>query len=441
MNKVLDFIKSHTAALACAAVAVLALVAYFVYPIPSLFGTLREEVQARGEVYSALDKLNKEPRTLPPVDITAAEPAPLEVFPTDRVIKSGEEALQRLADQSNQTLGNLQKLNQRQLLVPNSLPSAPPLARQNFLTRYKAITQQYGEEAKSGLIATVLKGTLPPTEAEMRQIVEAEINRINKTDLTIDGTGREVNRAEVEQKIAERTAKLPLEQRVFRARNAQIYVSPGAVDVIQELLTTNNPPDPVMIFNAQFSLWVQTAVFEAIAAANAGSENVLTSPVKHLVRLDMLMLFVPPGGGGGGNPYFQPGEQPAEGAGPVELKPDPAAPITLNYARSPLGYTSNSMFDAIPVQLTLRVDSRRLPEVIAAMQGGQLLKIKNVNYRTVSLGRALQEGYVYDKDGTTPMVEVVMECDVLMLRSWLVPYMPEAVKRHFSSLSNPVAPQ
>lgn len=439
MNKVLDFIKTHTTALACALVAVLALVAYFVYPIPSLFGTLQGEVTEREGVYSALDKLNKDTRTLPPVDITATEPAPLEVFPTDRVIKSGEEALQRLTDQSNQVLGNLAKANQRPLLVPDSLPNAPPFVRQNFLTAYKAITKQDGEAAKNSLIATVLHGTLPPTAEELRQIEEAEINRILKQDLTIDGSGKEVNRAEVDQKIAERKAKLPLEERVFRARDAQIYVSPGAVDVIPELLTTTNPPDSVTIFNAQFSLWVQSAVFEAIAAANAGSENVLTSPVKHLVRLDMNMLFAG-NAGGGGNPTFQPGEQPAEGAGPVELKPDSSAPITLNYVMSPLGYASNNMFDPVPIQLTLRVDSRRLPEVLATMQGGQLLKIKNVNYRTVNMGRALQEGYVYDKDGTTPMVEVVLECDVLMLRSWLVQYMPEPVKRHFSTLSNPPAP-
>lgn len=437
MKQVLDFIKTHTAALACALVALIALIAYFVYPIPALFGQLETEVKAREGVYSALDKLKSDTRTLPNVDINAAEPQPLEIFPTERTIKAGEEAVQRLQDQSNQVLKTLVARNKQELLVPNSLPNAPTLARQKFLEAYKLIAQQYGEGAKNGLIATKLRGALPPTEEELRSIEAAEVNRILKNDLTIDGTGNAVNQAEVDQKIAERKAKLPLEQRVIRARSAQIYVSPGAVDVLPDLISTTNPPDPVMIFNAQFGLWVQSAVFEAIAAANAGSENVLSSPVKHLVRLDMNMLPVPPSGGGG-NGFFTPGADPsAEAAPPPEIKPDASAPLTYDYSRGPLGYTHNSMFDPVPIQLTLRVDSRRLPEALAAMQGGQLLKVKNVNYRTVSMGRALQEGYVYDRDGTTPMVEIILDCDVLMLRSWLVQYMPEPVKRHFATLSNP----
>lgn len=435
MKKVLDFIKTHTAALSCALVAVLAMLAYFIYPIPSLFGTLETEVKAREGVYSTLDKLKNDARTLPNIDITTSEPKPLEMFPTERVIKSGEDAIQRLSDQSGQVLTNLVKMNQRPLLVPGSLPNPPTLARQKFLEAYKAITQQYGEGAKQGLIATRLKGALPPTEQELRDLEAAEVNRILKNDLTIDGTGRPVNQAEVDQKIAERKSKLPLEQRVFRARKAQIYVSPGAVDVIPELVSSTNPPDPVMVFNAQFSLWVQSAVFDAIATANGNSENVLTSPIKHLVRLDMNMLYAPPSSPGGTG-FFNPGEQPTD-APPPEIKPDASVPFTLNYARSALGYTNNNMFDPVPIQLTLRVDSRRLPEVLSSLQGGQLLKIKNVNYRTVSMGRALQEGYVYDRDGTTPMVEVILECDVLMLRSWLVQYMPEPVKRHFATLSNP----
>ncbi len=436
MNKVLDFIKTHAAALSSAVVALLALVAYFVYPIPSLFGKLQGEVNARSGVYDSLKKLRDDTRTLPNVDITTTEAKPLGVFPTEKVAKAGEDALQRLSDQSKQVLDSLNKKNEQKLLVPNSLPNPPTLLRQKFLEAYKAYTQQTGEGAKQGIIATRLKGTLPPTEVELRDMESAMVNTIMKEQLQIDGSGKPVNQAEIDQLILERRAKLPLEQRVIRARNAQIYVSPGAVDVIPELLNTTNPPDPVTVFNAQFSLWVQGAVFDAIAAANAGSENVLSSPVKHLVRLDMNMMIAPVAAPSG---QFNPG-QPAEATPPPELKPDASAPITLNYARGPLGYANNSMFDPVPVVLTLRVDSRRLPEVLASLQGGQLLKIKNVNYRTVSKGVALQQGYVYDKDGTTPMVEVVLDCDVLMLRSWLVQYMPETVKQHFSALSNPAVP-
>lgn len=440
MKQVLDFAKAHAIALSCAVVAVLALVAYFIYPIPSLFGQLQTNLDERKQVYESLNTLKTSSRTLPKVEVDAAEPKPLTQFPTERVIKSGQEAITRLGDQANQTLGAVVKMNQRPLLVPNSLPRPTPLARQAFLERYKSYTAQYGEAAKSGIIAEKLKGVLPPSEQEIRDTGEQIRNQIMKNDLQIGANGQAVNQAQVEQTIAERLAKLPLEQRVYRALNAQIYVSPGAVDVDQQLQTTTEQPNDVTIFNAQYHLWVQSAVFEAIAAANAGSQNVLTSPVKHLVRLDTPLAITNAQAGGGGGGFFNPGAPPAEGEGAAaapELKPDASTPLTLNYTSSPLGFTSNNMFDPVPAVITIRVDSRRLTEVLAAMQGGQLLKIKNVNYRAVNMGRALQEGYVYDKDGSTPMVEVILDCDVLMLRSWIVPYMPDPVKAHFAALSNP----
>lgn len=429
MKNVLDFVKAHVIALSCALVGVLALIAYFVYPVPSLFGQLQTQVDQRAEVFKSLETLRSSSRTLPNVDINSPEPKPLPQFPTERVIKAGEEALQRLTDQSNGVLTAAVKMNQRPLLVPGSLPKPTSLARQAFLEAYKAVTQQYGEAGKNGIIAQKLKGVLPPSEQEIQEIQARTDNKIIKDNLQIGPNGQPVNQAEVDAKLAESRAKLPLEQRVLRALNAQIYVSPGAVDVIPELVNTTEQPNDVQIFNAQFSLWVQSAVFDAIATANNGSENVLTSPVKHLIRLDMPMTIAPVQSG-----TFQVG-QPAEAQ--PELKPDASTPITLNYRTSPYGFSSNGMFDPIPVGITLRVDARRLTEVLAAMQGGQLLKVKNVNYRAVNMGRALQEGYVYDKDGSTPMVEVNLDCELLVLRSWVVGYMPDVVKQHFLALSSP----
>ena len=384
MKKVLDFIKANTIALSCAAVALLALLAYFAYPIPSLFGELQTEVDARKPIHASLKSLDDAARTLPQVDLGSTEAAPLTMFPTDRVIKVGEEALQRLSDQAGGVLQSLIKANQRQLLVPGSLPNPQTLARQNFLEAYKSVTQQYGEGAAKGLIATKLKGSLPPTETELREIESTVVSQFIKNNLQIDGSGKPVNQEQVDREIIEIRSKLPLEQRVIRAKSSQIYVSPGAVDIMQELLQLTNPPDPVLVFNGQFSLWVQSAVFEAIASANGNSENVLSSPIKHLVRLDMNMAYVPLGSGN--NVTFNMGA-PAEGEAALpELKPDAATPILLRYTSNPLGYSNNSMFDPIPVNLTLRIDSRRLPEVLAALQGGQLLKIEVLDH--VVMGHA-----------------------------------------------------
>jgi hypothetical protein len=142
------------------------------------------------------------------------------------------------------------------------------------------------------------------------------------------------------------------------------------------------------------------------------------------------------GGGEGGDPAAA---AAAVAAGPVELKPDPAAAITPKFDQDPRGYTHNPLYDPIRVQMILRVDVSKLPQVLAAMQTAKLVKIKNVNMRTVDMGVALSQGYVYDKDGKTPLVEVLIDADVLVLRQWLVGYMPNAVKQYFQTLGAGVA--
>ena len=51
----------------------------------------------------------------------------------------------------------------------------------------------------------------------------------------------------------------------------------------------------------------------------------------------------------------------------------------------------------------------------------------------------MSQGYYYSRDGSVALVEVEVDADVLMLREWLVRYMPDPVKAAFSTLGAPVA--
>lgn len=443
MKQVLDFIKTNVVALTWGVVALLAIIAVFIFPIPGMFGELRDNVTKRQETASAIDTLGKTPRTLPTLDPTVPEAVPLNAFPTSAVIAQGKKAIEQVKDAAGRVLAQAVKMNIRTPLVPDVLPNPSSLARNNFFNAYRIATAQFGENADRGIIRTVLHGTLPPTTDELTAIESARANEIRKTNLQTDARGVPQNQTQVDSLIAAMRSQLGMGERVRRAQTYQIYVSPGAVE-IHPAMASVSELNAVNIFNAQFSLWLQQIVLESIADANKGAKNVLDAPVKHLVLLRVPMNIADPnnsGGynGGGGAAMGGGGDAGAAPAGPVELKPDAAAAITPNYTRDPLGYVSNAMYDPIHVQMILRVDASRMTESLAALSRNHLIKIRNVSFHTVDVGVALSNGFYYSREGKTPLVEVELDCDVLMLREWVVRYMPDPVKAVFNAMANPTA--
>lgn len=437
MKQALDIIKANMIALSCAVIALVAIVAIFVWPIPGIFETLRGEVAARKQVSTDIETLTNAPRTLPNVDPANSEAVPLNGFPTKPVIAEGKAAIQKVKDGSKSVLDAAVKSNARQPLVPGILPKTDSISRGKFRDEYVKVTAQYGEHVNDGIIHTVLHGTLPPTAEELAAADAARTSEIQKALLQTNNMGVAQNGPQVEAELATMRAKLPMQQRVSRAMNNQIYVSPGAVEIHPDMDTIGKLND-VSVFNAQFSLWLQTTVLEAIANANRNAKNVLDAPVKHLLSLRVPMNMADPNVAAQSVGFGAPAEAPAAA---TVLASDASGTITPKYEVDPLGYASNSMYDAIRIQLVLRIDATRLSESIAALSQNHLIKVRNVNFRTVSAGSALTEGFYYSKDGKAALVEVELDCDVLILRAWLVPYMPDPVKTVFSQLANPtVAP-
>jgi hypothetical protein len=433
MKQVMEFIKANLFALSCAVVALAAAVAIFFWPLPGIFETLQGEVAARKQVYTEINGLSTATRTLPNVDAATTETPPLTVFPNKNIITAGQQAVQKVKDGSHSVLDAAVKSNARQLLVANVLPKTSPFTRNEFLERYRRETAQTGENADQGIIRKVLHGTLPPTPEEQAAADQAQTNEIMRVNLQTDARGVAQNQQQVDSLLADMRAKLPLQLRVSKAVNNQVYVSPNAVEIHPEMSDISKLND-INVFNAQFSLWLQTMVLESIADANKGAKNVLDAPVKHLLSLRVPMNIADPAANSAVMGF---GAPVGEAVPAVPLNPDASAPITPKFEADPLGYSSNAMYDSIRVQMVLRVDASRLSEVLASLSQNHLVKVRNVNFRTVSVGQALLEGYFYSRDGSLPLVEVELDCDVLVLRAWLAPYMPEPVKAVFSALANP----
>lgn len=436
MKQVLDFVKAHTFALLCLVVALAALTVYFIYPLPSKFADLQEDLNKRKPVAEALKSQLTQTRTLPIVSLDGGEPTKLQSFPTRRVIDQGNAIVTKLKDEAKQVYDAAVARNQMKPLVPDALPDGSTIARKQFLEAYQRVTVQSGPGAEDGIIHTVLRGSLPPSPDELNAIGASEAARLNTRLLRLDANNQPLNQAEVTDAIAKMRAELPLRLRAQRAFGGQMWVSQNAVDVNATLRGTNQPPDVVTVFNAQYQLWLQQMVFEGLSAANGNAKNIFAGPIKHLVRLEVPLSVVPAGNASGGNPYMMGQPVAATPTADVALKDDPTVADAPNFGTNPLGFKSNAMYDPIPSRITIRVDATKLTDVLSKLQAAKLIRIKNVNLRTVDLGQALADGYVYDQDGKTPLVEVTLDCDLLVLRHWVIPLMPPAAKAYFSTLSS-----
>lgn len=164
--------------------------------------------------------------------------------------------------------------------------------------------------------------------------------------------------------------------------------------------------------------WVLEDVLEAIKKANTGvggeRTEVELSPVKRIIKLEVDKL-----------PIFGKNTEPQESATLISengrVPVDPAASITGRVS-SP----GNQLYDVRRVHLELVVSSENLPRVIEAFQSTGMMTITDLDLSEVDVWEDLSKGYAY---GTENVVRASMDLEIVWLRSWTVPMMPDAVRR------------
>jgi hypothetical protein len=431
MKKVSEFLKRYWIAVLSGVVILLSVVATLLWPIPGMFGKLQSEMDQRPGTFGQINTLLSAQRTLPRLDPAQTEPGPLTVFPTESVIERGEQAVQRLRAEADATLNAAVQLNRRTPLVQGALPADNRLARQAFLDQYKKLFVFENTGQLHPILVNQLGAGTAPTQAEVQIVAERRAGQI-QARLVPGVGGQPGNQAQIERELAEMRASVGAEIRGARAERIRIYVSPTAIvphPIIQEQL----PPALVPTFNAQLMLWLQEIVIDAIASVNreAGSTNVLDAPIKHLVSLEVPVDYA----------VAVEGQASVEGGDTADASVATPAfqadqVLARDFQTNVLGVKPNSLFEPFGVTLKIRVDADRLPQVLSTLSRGRLLLITNVNVQAVGSAQSLQEGFVY---GQAPVVEAVIEAQVLILRPWLADYMPPAVKQFFQMTANPPA--
>jgi hypothetical protein len=437
-------------------VASLAVVGVTLFVLPGYFTELKTAADAQASVAGSLNGVRQAGNSLTePVLKPGAEAKPMPGLPSPQAVEKATAALSALSKQADEVVNKLVESNVRQPVFAPGLFSATvekPTAfnftqfQLAYLARLNATPTRTPKEAEEqrqkSILGGDLKSTSPPTQAELNAIIQQETARLQEGLVRDQSTGQILNKTQIDADIAKMRSELPARLRADRANRFLCYVSPDAFAVDPRMINPQQPPtSTVETFNAQMTLWQQEVIAAAIASTNAelGATKVADAAIKHVVSLQLRWSPVPvqaaptPGGfGSGGFGAPAPAPDPAAAAAPAELTVDPAAAITRNHAFNAIGHVSNSMYDPYPFLLTLRVDSRRIPQILDALPRHRLLAINNVNISSVDVGLAAQQGYIY---GADPICELVLEGDIIFVRSWLIPYMPPPAKAYFSTKS------
>jgi hypothetical protein len=178
------------------------------------------------------------------------------------------------------------------------------------------------------------------------------------------------------------------------------------------------------IWYAQVALWVHEDVCRAIAEVNKPAKSVEASPIKRI------MSFTLPFGQG---MYVRPvatGENGVSqaaftGAGGADLGPPANAEPKRAFIISPTGRACNSMYDVVAFTVVLHVDQTKIPEILKALSQNRFITVRGMDLTRVDVKPLEQAGYVY---GANPIAEITLDCEMLLLREWTVPWMPSAIK-------------
>ena len=416
----MEIVKKNIISIICGVVA-LAAVGVALFVVPGKKAELQTAVDSSATNNKALADLLSKPRQMPVVNPDNPEQQALEQFPSEAVIKRGEEITGQVEAESKKMLEAAVKMNQKQLLVPGSLPTPSSTSAFAFRNTYRTalplpVQPQPGQVPTPAVLrsrfAQELKAGMPPTADEISVAGAAMVKEIESKELYFTPDGQAANAEQVKLKIEERSKKLPAEMRDKVVQSSKVYVNPETFEINVALSNSAGAPDPLSIYSAQLSYWIQSDVVAAVNEVNAKSNSVAESPVKHLIRIRT-------------KPYNQ--VAPIFITGPeMTANADANAQLPKVPMASTTGRVSNGLYDVFHFEVEADVEADRLPDFLRSLGNKRFITPLYVDLQARDNARALAEGLVY---GEKPVVTVRAECEILYLRAWNQNFMPPLLKQ------------
>ena len=463
MNMVFDWIKANVVIVIFV---VLMLAALIVLPLVAggMNDRMRADVNSRARDFAKLDGLEKSSFE-PPAFVEKVPPQQTLINDAlvDRYVEVSGAA--RTDAEAVESLAMTHNRKGRDALMSQVFPAMPVSERQVFPRRF----HEKLVAAYEALLEEIDAGT-PPTLESMRgdldRVRHQFLNQMLRKDLT-----DELTRAELDR----------LRSRLSDERLAICRDRADSIGVYLDLASLEPPaweqahqPTVAEMFLWQWRYWAVEDVLRAVHRANGGGTE-LHAPIKRIVAVRVGGLPVPqgatgqpsphsggtsrmgpsgggtsrmgPSGGGGGGMLASGGGAPASspdtpsggsGSSPTgsrgaptggdvvggELDPTKAAP--RNYETSFTGRVSNPLYDVLPVEVVMVVQTARIPELLDELAARNFITVTDLVMLPADPYRAARDGYVY---GVGAMTELTLILETTWLRNWTRDFMPDDIRR------------
>lgn len=417
--------------------------------LPRVATTWMSEVeitlQERSSIFTKLDKLFKtrvvDPSTGETGSVVVNEQLNIDIRKSNDELKGDSDADFEHALQLNRK--NYSVLYADTLFnnpEPSQLETLPELFHRDLELKYKSLLElaNAGSATTNEELATYLE------DARVR-FMQTNLSTRQDADLTKE------QRKNLEKHLAElRIGKLR-----SNAEEISLYLDETTLNIPQFSLAMI--PGPGELFTWQWRYWAVADIIAAIATINGGQSEI-TSLVKRVVSLEIIGLPVPDEGSGaggtspsGGSNPPRPGGGPPQPTGPGGgLNPtgNPAGPTGSPPRPSPspsgggrpprgggdlsglspthTGQKSGDLYDILQVQLTVIVDTKRIPQILDSLASHNFLTVIDLKLRPADKYVAMSSGYDY---GAASVSEMTLVLEAAWLRAWTVISMPDSVKK------------
>ena len=183
----------------------------------------------------------------------------------------------------------------------------------------------------------------------------------------------------------------------------------------------SQPPVTWQCYMWQHDYWTIEDVIEAIGRANTDENGdfmpVTESPVKRVIKIELTTSLVPKESI---TSDIDPNPGAVTDAGTQPLEPDYDYSVTGRFSGP-----DNRLYDVRNVKLEVVVAMDKLPRFFDALAETNFITVTDLDLKTVNVAADITLGYFYGPDH---LVKAAMNLEVLLLRSWTEPYMPDGIK-------------
>jgi hypothetical protein len=427
----MEIVKKNLVSIICGVIAVMALVAVFVWPLDGYYDTLKTKAEDRAKVQGKISGLLTKSRTVPVFDPNNPTATTLTAFPSKTVIDRAKVATQGVAGTSDKVVALAVQLNEygHDLVLPNSLPS--PI-NQPIAIKFRRVLQDALDELRT---QELLAG-IPPTPEEFSNRADILWKSMQK-DIIVLPDGTKPNEDQIVARYQDKINKLPDEMKKEMATKNKMYIDPLAVmRVSASLPADGNSPSRESIWWSQVAFWITKDVATAIKDVNASSRTVTDSPIKNLLALTIPEDFFPPGiaamasqpaaaiggAGRGADASMDTTSTPPVTGG----LPDATLALPDGSTQTPTKRISNNLYDVVQFKMTLDIESNKIPLFLKTLATNRFITVTRMEMNPVDSQLKQILGYVY---GPRPVVTLDLDCEALFLRQWTLKWMPLSIRK------------